>query len=119
MSKEYKLLHEVCVRCENYIDGLSCKSMDECPVYKLYEIARGIKPKVVWCNDFPMTEEEKGKVALGYAWSHNHVFVNKETFERARTPLEKIVAIPVGDIVETAVLFGLNYTVQKNKEEQK
>ena len=115
MSKEYKLLHDVCVRCEHYADGESCKSKDECPVYQLYQIAKGIKPKVVWCRDFPITEEEKKRVAKGYAWANNHVFVQKDTFARSPHPIENVVAISIADIVETAVLFGLNYKGIKEK----
>lgn len=107
MSKEYKLLHEVCARCEHYVEGESCKSKDGCSVYKLYQIAKGIKPKVVWCRGFPITEEEKERVAKGYAWANNIVFIQKESSEIGAC-LEEI-AVDIGDIVETAVLFGLNY----------
>ena len=109
MSKEYKLLHDVCIRCKHYADGESCKSKDECPVYQLYQIAKGIKPKVVWSRGFPITEEEKERVAKGYAWANNYVFVQKDTFARSLNPIENVVAISIADIVETAVLFGLNY----------
>lgn len=96
MSREYCLFHEVCVRCENYIDGQSCNSKDECPAYNLYQIAKGIKPKIIWCNGFPVAEEEK-KAALDwieitldnieevYSNRHNLVIMNPKEWAYTQT----------------------------------
>ena len=40
MTKEEKLLKEVCERCESYAVNFDCEDMDKCPAYKLYEIAK-------------------------------------------------------------------------------
>lgn len=56
-----------------------------------------------------MTPEEKEKVASQYAWANSHIRVNKETFETdVDIPADKLVMVPVGEMIKTAVLYGMN-----------
>ena len=53
-----------------------------------------------------MTKEQIERDAAHYAWANSSILINKETYDRVSTPVEKVYAIPVGDIVETAYIRG-------------
>ena len=47
MTKEDKLFKECCERCESNATDFDCEDKFTCPVYKLYELAKG-KTKTVY-----------------------------------------------------------------------
>lgn len=48
-----------------------------------------------------------------YAWAHDTIGVNKETFSTRNVPVEKMVRIPIGEEIKTAVLFGARFAVRQ------
>ena len=67
MTKEERLFKECCERCESNATGFDCEDKLTCPVYELYEIAKG-KKKVVnisnsWGDTTPRNSECLGGVA--------------------------------------------------------
>ncbi len=62
-------------------------------------------------------KEEKEKIANGYAWAHDTIGVDKETFATRNVPIERMVRVPIGEEIKTAVLFGLNCAVKKINDE--
>lgn len=67
MTKEEKLFKECCERCESYATGFYCEDEFNCPVYKLYEIAKGktktVNKKSSWEDTTPRNSECIGGVA--------------------------------------------------------
>lgn len=58
------------------------------------------------------------QVADGYAWAHDTIGVNKDTFSTQNVPVEKMVRVPIGEEIKTAVLFGGKWTerqLEKNR----
>ena len=49
------------------------------------------------------------KAANGYAWAHDTIRVNRDTFSTRNVPVEKMVLVPIGEEIKTAVLFGANW----------
>lgn len=74
------------------------------------------------CNDIlsyidslseePVSEDLEN-TANGYAWAHDTIGVNKETFSTKDVPVEKMVRIPIGEGIKTAVLFGAKWAVRQ------
>lgn len=57
-------------------------------------------------------------MADGYAWAHDTIGVNKDTFSTQNVPVEKMVRVPIGEEIKTAVLFGGKWTerqLEKNR----
>ena len=58
-----------------------------------------------------MKREEIENIARQYAWAHDTIGVNKETFDTKNVPIDKMVRVPIGEEIETAVLFGIRYAL--------
>ena len=66
MTKEDKLFKECCERCESNATGFDCEDKFTCPVYKLYELAKG-KKKVVHKTDSWDTTPRNSECLSGVA----------------------------------------------------
>ena len=63
-----------------------------------------------------MKAEERRKIARQHAWANEHVAIHKSEcrrFDFEKDPLEECVMVPIDDLIETAVMYGLAY-MEKN-----
>ena len=58
--------------------------------------------------DAPISDDLE-KVANEYAWAHDTIGVNRDTFSTRNVPVEKMVRVPIAEEIKTAVLFGANW----------
>lgn len=47
---EENLFKQICERCENHAENMTCEDMNTCPAYNLYLIAKS-KRKVIYKRD--------------------------------------------------------------------